>query len=138
MPLLLLVCLLSLSAKAQNKDRQQILSVLDAQKNAWNHGDINRFMDTYWKNDSLLFIGKSGVTYGWQNTLNNYKKGYPDTSAMGKLDFDILHVNRISQTHYFVIGKWHLTRSIGNVGGHFSLLLRKIGKKWLIIADHSS
>lgn len=138
MPLLLLVCLLSLSAMAQNKDRQQILSVLDAQKNAWNDGDINRFMDTYWKNDSLLFIGKSGVTYGWQNTLNNYKKGYPDTSAMGKLDFDILHVNRISQTHYFVIGKWHLTRSIGNVGGHFSLLLRKVGKKWLIIADHSS
>lgn len=138
MPLLLLVCLLSFSAIAQNKDRQQILSVLDAQKNAWNDGDINRFMDTYWKNDSLLFIGKSGVTYGWQNTLNNYKKGYPDTSAMGKLDFDILHVNRISQTHYFVIGKWHLTRSIGNVGGHFSLLLRKINNKWLIIADHSS
>ena len=138
MPLLLLVCLLSFSAIAQNKDRQQILSVLDAQKNAWNDGDINRFMDTYWKNDSLLFIGKSGVTYGWQNTLNNYKKGYPDTSAMGKLDFDILHVNRISQTHYFVIGKWHLTRSIGNVGGHFSLMLRKVRKKWLIIADHSS
>jgi hypothetical protein len=138
MPILFLVCLLSFSAIAQNKDSQQILSLLDAQKNAWNAGDINRFMDTYWKNDSLLFIGKSGVTYGWQNTLNNYKKGYPDTSAMGKLDFDILHVNRISQTHYFVIGKWHLTRSIGNVGGHFSLLLRKIKNKWLIIADHSS
>ena len=135
---LFLVCLLSFSAIAQNTDEQQIRSVLDAQKNAWNAGDINRFMNTYWKNDSLLFIGKSGVTYGWQNTLNNYKKGYPDTSAMGKLDFDILHVNRISQTHYFVIGKWHLTRSIGNVGGHFSLLLRKVRKKWLIIADHSS
>jgi ketosteroid isomerase-like protein len=137
-PFLFLVCLLSFSAIAQNKDEQKIRAVLDAQKNAWNAGDINRFMDTYWKNDSLLFIGKSGVTYGWQNTLNNYKKGYPDTSAMGKLDFDILHVNRISQTHYFVIGKWHLTRSIGNVGGHFSLLFRKVKNQWIIIADHSS
>ena len=95
-------------------------------------------MGTYWQSDSLMFIGKSGVTYGWQNTLNNYKKGYPDTAAMGKLQFDILEVKRLSVMYFFVVGKWHLTRSIGDVGGHFTLLFKKVKNKWVIVADHSS
>lgn len=123
---------------AQTKDEKQILSILEKQTQAWNCGDLNSFMSGYWKNDSLMFIGKSGVTYGWQNTLDNYKKGYPDTAAMGKLKFDILLVKRISTDHFFVIGKWFLNRSIGDVGGHFTLLFRKIKSKWVIVADHSS
>jgi ketosteroid isomerase-like protein len=136
--LFLSLCFLCLHSIAQNKDEQQILQALNIQKNAWNKGDIHRFMETYWHNDSLMFIGKSGVTYGWQNTLNNYKKGYPDTAAMGKLDFDILHVKRLSGLYFSVVGKWNLTRSIGNVGGHFTLLFKKIKNKWLIVSDHSS
>jgi hypothetical protein len=136
--ILSLICIISLSSFAQNKEQQKILQALDTQKNAWNDGDLNRFMQTYWKSDSLMFIGKSGVTYGWQNTLNNYKSGYPDTAAMGKLQFDILHLKKISPTYYSVVGKWFLTRSIGNVGGHFTLLFKKINNQWLIISDHSS
>ena len=127
-----------LPAQTKDKDEQTIRAALKEQRMAWNTGDINRFMGTYWQSDSLMFIGKSGVTYGWKNTLDNYKRGYPDTAAMGKLDFDILEVKRLSDNYFFVVGKWHLTRSIGNVGGHFTLLFRKIKNKWLIIADHSS
>ena len=126
------------AAFAQNKDVQTIRALLEEQRLAWNSGDLNHFMGTYWQNDSLMFIGKSGVTYGWQNTLDNYKKGYPDTAAMGKLKFDILLVKRISTDHFFVTGKWFLNRSIGDVGGHFTLLFRKIKSKWVIVADHSS
>jgi hypothetical protein len=78
------------------------------------------------------------VTYGWTNTLNNYKRGYPDTAAMGKLHFELITVNKLSDEYYFVVGKWFLQRSIGNVGGHYNLLFRKINGKWVIIADHSS
>lgn len=131
-------CFLCLSIFAQNKDELAITGALEEQRNSWNKGDLLSFMDTYWKNDSLMFIGKSGVTYGWQNTLDNYKKGYPDTAAMGKLDFDILHVKRLSVLYFSVVGKWHLTRSIGNVEGHFTLLFKKIKNKWQIVSDHSS
>lgn len=125
-------------SSAQSPDETTIRSEIEKQRLAWNKGDIENFMGTYWQNDSLMFIGKSGVTYGWQNTLNNYKRGYPDTAAMGKLDFDILQVKPLSDTYFFVVGKWHLTRSIGNAGGHFTLLFRKIKNKWVIVADHSS
>jgi hypothetical protein len=121
-----------------NADETLIRAILETQRQAWNDGNIEKFMETYWKSDSLMFIGKSGVTYGWQNTMDNYKKGYPDTAAMGKLKFDILEVKRLSVMYFFVVGKWHLTRSIGDVGGHFNLIIKKVKNKWVIVADHSS
>ncbi len=123
---------------AQNKNERSIRGILATQTDAWNRGDIEQFMQGYWENDSLMFIGKSGVTYGWTNTLNNYKKGYPDTAAMGKLHFDLVQVKKLSKKYYHVTGKWFLKRSIGDVGGHFTLLFQKIHGRWVIIADHSS
>lgn len=128
----------SVSSQSQTKDELLIRNAMLEQERAWNGGDIEKFMEPYWMSDSLMFIGKSGVTYGWQNTLNNYKKGYPDSAAMGKLKFEILHIKRLSVLYFSVVGKWQLTRSIGDVGGHFTLLFRKIKNKWVIISDHSS
>ena len=97
--ILLAAILISIAAFSQSKparpaggDEITIRKILDDQAMAWNRGDIEGFMQGYWKNDSLLFIGKSGITTGWQRTLNNYKKSYPDTTAMGKLAFDIVLV----------------------------------------------
>lgn len=125
-------------ASAQKSEETKIRQLLTAQTEAWNRGNIEGFMQTYWKSDSLMFIGKSGVTRGWQPTLENYKKGYPDTASMGKLSFDIITVKRLSPDYFFVVGKWMLKRSIGDISGHYNLLLQKINGRWVIIADHSS
>jgi ketosteroid isomerase-like protein len=123
---------------AQSTDESAIRQTLGEQVQAWNEGNIGRFMKTYWENDSLMFIGKGGITYGWQNTLNNYKKNYPDTIAMGKLSYNILKISRLSPEYFYVVGKFHLQRSIGDLNGHYDLLFRKINGRWVIIADHSS
>ncbi len=143
--ILLAALLISIVAFSQSKpahpaggDEIIIRKILNDQAKAWNRGDIEGFMQGYWKNDSLLFIGKSGINRGWQRTLNNYKKGYPDTTAMGKLAFDIVLVKRLSPEYYYVVGKWMLTRSIGDLNGYYNLLLKKINGQWVIIADHSS
>ena len=136
--LLLLIMFFSLLASAQKGEDAMIRQLLTTQTAAWNRGDIEGFMQTYWKSDSLMFIGKSGVTRGWQKTLENYKKGYPDTAAMGKLAFDIITVKSLSPEYYYVVGKWMLKRSIGDISGHYDLLLRKVNGQWIIISDHSS
>ncbi|MBS0025817.1 YybH family protein [Chitinophaga sp. 22321] len=128
----------SLSASAQQGDRQKITALMDAQTSAWNKGDINGFMKTYWQSDSLLFIGKNGITYGWLATLDRYKKTYPDVTAMGKLDFKLLEFKPLAEGIYLLVGKWHLQRTIGDLQGHFSLVLKKINGEWKIVADHSS
>ena len=137
--LLILICILcSSTGFTQDKNARAILKLLDTQTAAWNKGDLQGFMKGYWENDSLRFIGKSGITYGWSNTLANYKRGYPDTAAMGKLQFTILVVKKLSPRYYEVVGKWYLKRSIGDASGHYTLLLRKIKGNWVIISDHSS
>lgn len=123
---------------AQNKDVVAIEQILATQEKAWNNGDLATFMIGYWKNDSLVFVGKSGLTYGYAKTLANYKKNYPDTTYMGKLHFDILNMKPIGKAYYFVIGKWQLKRTVGDVGGHFTLLFKKTKNGWKAIADHSS
>jgi ketosteroid isomerase-like protein len=134
---LILICI-SVYAKSQTGDEAQIRNLLSVQESNWNKGDIPAFMDAYWKNDSLRFIGNNGITYGWNNTLANYKKSYPDSATMGKLTFTLLHLKPISSEYFHVIGRWKLDRARGNAQGYFTLLFRKIAGSWLIVADHSS
>ncbi|MDD2792433.1 MAG: nuclear transport factor 2 family protein [Sediminibacterium sp.] len=115
-----------------------IRQTLAKQTAAWNSGNLEAFMEGYWKNDSLLFVGKNGPTYGYQTTLQNYRKSYPDHATMGKLEFTLLQVRPLSEDTWFVLGKWALTRSAGNVSGHYTLLFKKINGAWVIVADHSS
>ncbi len=123
---------------ANLSDETAIRALLAAQTKAWNNGDLVNFMEGYLPSDSLLFVGKSGPTYGFNNTLNNYKKSYPDTASMGKLTFTLLSLSPIQKKHYRVLGKWELKRSKGDVSGYFTLLLEKIKGKWFVIQDHSS
>lgn len=135
---LFLAFMLLQQARSQDKDELAIRKVLNDQTIAWNNGSVEAFMKGYWNNDSLMFIGKSGVTYGYQNTLMNYKKNYSNADAMGTLSFDLVKLQRLSPEYYFIVGKWHLKRKIGDVGGHYNLLFRQINGSWLIVADHSS
>ena len=134
-----LLCLLVLCAfYGLAQERQAILNVLETQRQAWNKGDLESYMQGYWKSDSLLFVGKSGPKYGWQTTLDNYRKGYPDKAAMGYFTFNILKVEMVGKGSAFVLGAWHLKRANDNPGGYFTLWLRKIKGEWKVVSDHSS
>jgi hypothetical protein len=119
-------------------DQQNILKLLEDQRLAWNRGDIVEYMRGYWKSDSLVFIGKRGPNYGWQNTLDNYRKGYPDKKTMGFLTFDIREIRILDKENAFVVGAWHLKRDADEPHGFFTLLLKKIEGEWKVVADHSS
>ena len=116
----------------------EIRSLLNAQQSAWNEGDIEGFMEYCWKSDSLRFMTKERVTKGWNATLKRYKQGYPDKASMGKLDFDILSVEVLSEQHALVTGKWTVITSAERESGHFNLLLKRFGEQWRIVLDHTS
>ena len=137
--ILLLFCFYSavFCCKAQISDETAVRNAMDKQIKDWNNGNIDGFMQTYWQSDSLLFVSNP-PTYGWSSTLERYKKAYPDTAAMGKLSFKLLQLKKLSSEYYFVMGNWYLKRSVGDVGGIFTLLFKKINGKWLIVVDHSN
>lgn len=117
-----------------------VRQVLEEQAACWSAGNLECYMQGYWKSDSLLFIGSRGLTYGWQQTLDNYKRSYPDVSTMGKLAFDLKEFRQLSPETLLVVGKWHLQRDAekGDLEGHFSVIFRKFPEGWRVIADHSS
>lgn len=127
-----------------HQEKRAILKVLEQQTHLWNQGQVEEFMEGYWQSDSLQFIGGNGITMGWQNTLNRYKKAYPDRETMGKLTFDITRVEMLGEDDKghlsaFVVGKFFLDRpEKGDARGHFTLLWKKINGRWVIVLDHSS
>ena len=126
-------------AQCERADTAAIRKVLHEQELAWNRADINAFMQGYWQSEDLEFVGKNGLQKGWQKTLDNYKKSYPDAAAMGKLDFTILKLEVLSKKSAYIVGKWHLARpDKGDLQGHFTLLWKKINGLWVIVSDHSS
>lgn len=118
-------------------DKAEILKVLNTQEKAWSNHDLEGFMQGYWKSDSLKFYGSRGLTYGWENTLNNYKKGYPTKAESGTLNFVINDISKIEGDNYWVMGEYHLKREAGNADGIFIIIFKKINDEWKIIADMS-
>ena len=119
-----------------------VRSVLAIQQEAWNRGDIDGFMQGYRRSDKIRFASGDDVKYGWQATLESYRKGYPDSAAMGKLDFELVEVREVGPDVVYVFGKWHLTRA-GDAAdkaphGLFTLIVERKSGVWLITRDHTS
>lgn len=128
------------SPQADNSqlDRAAITGVLTAQQGAWNRGDVDAFLQGYWRSPELTFSGSSGIARGWDGVLARYKEHYPNREAMGKLEFSALEFRFLSSDAALVLGHWHLARQKGDVGGVFSLVFERFPEGWRIIHDHTS
>lgn len=123
---------------AQNRAEKAIVQAMKEQEQAWNTGDIHRFMVHYWNSEQLMFIGSGGLMKGWRSTLDRYLLTYPTPAEMGILTFNLIQVRQTSRKHATVVGQWSLKRATDNPSGYFVLLWEKINQKWVIIADHTS
>ena len=119
-------------------DSLQIIQVLFDQQKAWNSTNINAFMEGYWQSDRLVFSGSGGPIYGWEATKKRYEKNYPDAAAMGTLRFTLLDMIQVDENTVQMQGRYDLIRTLGDNHGYFTLLWKKINKRWLIISDHTS
>ncbi len=128
-------CVSSRTAMQRRDDSASIRAVLERQQEAWNRGDIEGFMQGYWKSKQLKFVGHSGLKYGWQRTLEGYKNGYPDREAMGTLHFEIESLEALGPDSFYMIGRYELIRKKDRPTGYFTLIWRRIQGKWKIISD---
>jgi ketosteroid isomerase-like protein len=117
---------------------ESIRAILAQQQSAWNRGDIAGFVGGYWNAPELTFAGSDGIVRGYQGLLARYKKSYPDKEAMGELDFSDLEIRELSPDAALVLGRWHLKRPGGDVGGVFTLVFQRFPVGWRIVHDHTS
>jgi beta-aspartyl-peptidase (threonine type) len=119
--------------------RKEIRAVLDRQVQAWNRGDLEAFMEAYWRSPTLTFFSGGTTVSGWEQTLGRYRKRYQGTgNEMGKLEFLDLNIELLGPSAAFVRGQFHLAMSSGESKGLFTLTFRKIGGRWKIVHDHTS
>ena len=129
------------SAKLKQPDtkiNQAVRAVLDAQRDAWNRGDIEGYMDGYARLADTVFVSGDKVTRGWQTVLERYKKGYDSREKMGTLTFSDLEITPIGKDAAVVLGRWHLQRANDEPHGRFTLIFRRTKQGWRIIHDHTS
>lgn len=124
--------------KQKMKFAGEIKEVMTRQTAAWNRGDIDGFMQGYWKSENLVFVSGANVTKGWQPTLDRYKKNYDSRAKMGGLTFSDLEVEVLSKDSAVVLGSWSLKRENDSPGGKFTLVFRRFKDGWKIVHDHTS
>ena len=138
----IIICLLITSCQLcdedQHAEKLNISNVISEQQSAWNKGDIEGYMQDYNKSDSLRFASGGNVTYGWETTLNRYKKAYPDKETMGQLIFSNIDIKMLSNNDAIVFGKWELERENDHPWGLFTLIFNKTDDGWKIFHDHTS
>lgn len=142
---LLLVAIVSLSAQSSAKPKKRearmlaaIRAVLDAQRDAWNRGDIESYMDGYARSKDTVFVSGDNVNHGWQTVLDRYKKNYNSREKMGTLTFSDLEITLVGNDAAIVLGRWHLQRANDEPHGRFTLIFRKTKQGWKIVHDHTS
>jgi len=139
LPLAIQIVFVTGRSAQTDKSAVAIRKIMDDQAAAWNRGDLDAFMSIgYWRSDKLKFVSGDRITYGWQQTLDNYKKTYATKDLMGKLDFSEREIEVESKLAAFVTGSWHVKGDKDDPKGKFTLLLRKFNEGWRIVADHSS
>jgi ketosteroid isomerase-like protein len=115
-----------------------VRAVIEAQREAWNRGDIEGYMAGYDRSPDTVFVSGDNVTHGWQTVLDHYKKSYDSREKMGVLTFSDLEITPLGKDAAAVLGRWHLQRAKDEPHGRFTLIFRKTKQGWKIVHDHTS
>ena len=116
----------------------EIQSVLTAQQNAWNRGDIDAFMNGYARSASTVFVSEDEVRRGWETVRDRYHMRYSDRAKMGTLSFSEIEVTMLSPDAAVVLGRWKLKRENDEPHGRFTLIFKRLPAGWRIVHDHTS
>jgi uncharacterized protein (TIGR02246 family) len=116
----------------------EIQSVLRAQQDAWNRGDIDGFMNGYARSASTVFVSDDEVRRGWETVRERYRQKYSDRTKMGTLAFSDIEVTVLSPDAAVVLGRWELKRATDEPHGRFTLILKRLPEGWRIVHDHTS
>ena len=116
----------------------EIQSVLTAQQDAWNRGDIDAFMNGYARSASTVFTSEDEVRRGWETVRDRYHMRYSDRAKMGTLSFSEIEVTVLSPDAAVVLGRWKLKRENDEPHGRFTLIFKRLPEGWRIVHDHTS
>jgi len=135
---ILMVALVCAESEQPPNSVAEIQSVLSAQQDAWNRGDIDAFMNGYAQSASTVFVSEDEVRRGWETVRDRYRIRYSDRAKMGTLSFSNIEVTMLSPDAAIVLGRWRLKRANDEPHGRFTIIFKRLPEGWRIVHDHTS
>jgi ketosteroid isomerase-like protein len=135
---ILTAAIVCVAVEQSSNSASEIQSVLIAQQDAWNRGDIDAFMNGYARSASTVFVSEDEVRRGWETVREKYLAKYSDRVKMGTLSFSEIEVTMLSTDAAVVLGRWRLKRANDEPHGWFTLIFKRLPEGWRIVHDHTS
>lgn len=114
-----------------------IVATLSAQVAAWNEGNLQAFMETYWKDADLKFVSGTAITKGWSPTMKRYRERYADPSGLGQLAMEKTDVEMVTDDVAIVTGRFNHVKNETSSSGVFTLVMKRVAGVWRIVHDHT-
>lgn len=132
-----------LTPEAEESIKNKVNAIWQQQAVDWSNGDIDGYMAAYWNSEKLRFASANTVVYGWQPTIERYKKRYSNPELMGKLTFTPIDITVYTESDAIIFGRYRLDRvedgTPKSYEGLVTTTFRKMADgEWKIIYDHTS
>lgn len=128
----------NLSTTERNKIESAIRNVFDEGCAAWNRGDLDGYLASYWDSEKTLWISSGVLTRGKQAIVAAYKTRFTATPHVGTLALEELEIDVLTPADAIAFGRWLLVLEEDVAKGFFTVQLRKIDGTWFFVMDHSS
>lgn len=139
---LLVVLVLTVSCSGRtftSADATAVRAVLERQRDAWNRGDLDAFMEGYHQRPEIVFTSSAKIRRGYDEAMQAYQRRYVDgDAAMGTLAFTEIEITGLGPDAALAMGRFELTDTPQAGWGIFSLVLTREDDRWGIMHDHSS
>ena len=120
------------------RNEVDIRKVFEAGCMAWNRGDLDGYLASYWDSDKTIWVSSGSLTRGRKAIVAAYKARFSTPQQMGKLTVADLEIDVLTTTDAIAFGRWMLLVEDKVAEGFFTVQLRKIEGTWLFVSDHSS
>ncbi len=122
----------------QNQSTISIKAMIDAQGKAWNSGNLGAYMAYYWRSSKTKHIFNEQVSVGWEAIDGRLRAMFANPALMGKISYRDLEIDVITKDMATAEARWRYEHDNLAMDGYFTLIVRKIDGRWLIVHDHAS
>jgi uncharacterized protein (TIGR02246 family) len=127
-----------ISATESKKTEAAIRKVFEAGCMAWNRGDLDGYLASYWDSDQTIWVSGGSLIRGRKAIEAAYKVRFSTPGQMGTLSLSELEIDVLTTADAIAFGRWKLVFEAKAAEGFFTVQLRKIEDTWLLVSDHSS
>jgi uncharacterized protein (TIGR02246 family) len=127
-----------ISATESQKTEAAIRDIFEAGCAAWNRGDLDGYLRSYWDSDQTLWVSGGSLRRGREAIAAAYKSRFSNPLQMGKLTIADLEIEVLTSTDATAFGRWIPLMEGGPSRGFFTVRLKKVEGTWLFVSDHSS